>query len=117
MNPARSRIAPCMVVTDVEEVVEAGREGDEYVDELVEDLDMDEPLTRFDKIKEAYKGVTSAIDVSEETGAYESFDSLLYDHKVGALFLFLFPSLGRCLAAHIIIVRGIDSWAHAFGVN
>lgn len=62
-------------MTDVDEVVGT---------ETEEDLQMPfvEPPNRFDKIKESYKGVTTALDLSEETAAYEDFQSLLTDHKV-----------------------------------
>lgn len=63
-------------MTDVDEVVGTATEGD------LEEVPFVEPPNRFDKIKESYKGVTSALDLSEETAAYEDFQSLLTDHKV-----------------------------------
>lgn len=75
---ARSRVAPCRVMTDVDEVV--GTETEEASTEV--QVAFAEPPTRFDKIKESYKGVTTALDLSEETAAYDDFQSLLTDHKV-----------------------------------
>ncbi|CAM9538396.1 unnamed protein product, partial [Hapterophycus canaliculatus] len=73
---ARTRVSPCRVMTDVDEVVGTETEGDLDEGPLVE------PPNRFDRIKEAYKGVTTALDLSEETAAYDDFQSLLTDHKV-----------------------------------
>lgn len=67
-----------MVVTDVDEVVGTGTEGEDG-----DGASAVEPSNRFDRIKESYKGVTSALDLSEEASAYEDFASLLGDHKVG----------------------------------
>lgn len=64
-------------MTDVDEVVGTETEEDSQVQ-----MPEVEPPNRFDKIKESYKGVTSALDLSEETAAYEDFQSLLTDHKV-----------------------------------
>lgn len=66
-----------MVVTDVDEVVGTGREGEDG-----DRVTAVEPTNRFDRIKESYKGVTSALDLTEEASAYEDFASLLGDHKV-----------------------------------
>lgn len=63
-------------MTDVDEVV--GTETDEGEEEVP----FVEPPNRFDKIKESYKGVTTALDLSEETAAYEDFQSLLTGQKV-----------------------------------
>lgn len=63
-------------MTDVDEVV-----GTETESEL-EEVPFVEAPNRFDRIKESYKGVTTALDLSEETAAYEDFQSLLTDHKV-----------------------------------
>lgn len=67
-----------MVVTDVDKVVGTGTEGGDG-----DGASAVEPSNRFDRIKESYKGVTSALDLSEEASAYEDFASLLGDHKVG----------------------------------
>lgn len=66
-----------MVVTDVDEVVGTGTEGGDG-----DGATAVEPSNRFDRIKESYKGVASALDLSEEASAYEDFASLLGDHKV-----------------------------------
>lgn len=63
-------------MTDVDEVV-----GTETESEL-EEVPFVEPPNRFDRIKETYKGVTSALDLSDEAAAYEDFQSLLTDNKV-----------------------------------
>lgn len=65
-----------MVVSDVAEVVETETEGDR-------EPRVDTTPSRFERIKESYKGVTSALDTSEEMSAYEDFASLLGDQKVG----------------------------------
>lgn len=65
-------------MTDVDEVVGTETEGD------LDEGSFVEPPNRFDRIKESYKGVTSALDLSEETAAYDDFQSLLTDHKVRA---------------------------------
>lgn len=62
-------------MTDVDEVVGTETEENSQVPYV-------EPPSRFDRIKESYKGVTTALDLSEETAAYEDFQSLLTDHKV-----------------------------------
>lgn len=67
-----------MVVSDVDEVVGTGTEGGDG-----DGASAVEQTNRFDRIKESYKGVTTALDLSEETSAYEDFASLLGDHKVG----------------------------------
>lgn len=64
-------------MTDVDEVVGTETEEDSEVQ-----VPFVEPPNRFDKIKESYKGVATALDLSEETAAYEDFQSLLTDHKV-----------------------------------
>ncbi|CAM9110511.1 unnamed protein product [Ectocarpus sp. 12 AP-2014] len=74
---ARSRVAPCRVMTEVDEVVGTETEGD-----FNGDVSFVEPSNRFDKIKAQYKGVTTALDLSEETAAYEDFQTLLTDNKV-----------------------------------
>lgn len=64
-------------MTDVDEVVGTETEQDSQAP-----VPYVEPPNRFDKIKESYKGVTTALDLSEEASAYEDFQSLLTDHKV-----------------------------------
>ena len=66
-----------MVVADVDDVVGTGTEGGDG-----DGVTAVEPSNRFDRIKESYKGVTSALDLSEEASAYEDLASLLGDHKV-----------------------------------
>lgn len=69
-----------MVMTDVDEVVGTNLEDG---DEAFGDDENSEPTpTRFDKLKENYKGASCAIDVSEETAAYDDFASLLGGQKV-----------------------------------
>lgn len=65
-----------MVVSDVAEVVGTETEGDR-------EPRVDTTPSRFERIQENYKGVTSALDVSTEMDAYEDFASLLGDQKVG----------------------------------
>lgn len=76
-------------MTDVDEVV-----GTETGSDL-EEVPFVEPPNRFDKIKESYKGVTSALDLSEETAAYEDFQSLLTDNKVMEFYFF---ALTQCIS-------------------
>ena len=63
-----------MVVAGVDEVV--GTETDEEKAPAVV------MPSRFERIKESYKGVTSALDLSEESAAYDDFDALLGEQKV-----------------------------------
>lgn len=85
-------------MTDVDEVV-----GTETADvDEVEAVVVQAP-NRFDKIKESYKGVTTALDLSEETAAYEDFQSLLTEQKVR----YQSPSVqlnGIAAAAHALYV-------------
>lgn len=83
-----------MVVTDVDEVVGTGTEGGDG-----DGATAVEPSNRFDRIKESYKGVASALDLSEEASAYEDFASLLGDHKVRGS---LSPSARPCCAVRAI---------------
>lgn len=64
-----------MLVTDVGEVV-----GTETEDEQTPPA-VTIP-SRFERIKESYKGATSALDLSGETAAYADFDALLDEQKV-----------------------------------
>eukprot|EP00752_Nemacystus_decipiens_P017500 g15688.t1 len=64
-------------MTDVDEVV-----GTETEEDSQAQMSYVEPSNRFAKIKETYKGVTTALDLSEDTAAYEDFQSLLTGQKV-----------------------------------
>ena len=90
-------------MTDVDEVVGTETEEDSQVQ-----VPYVEPPNRFDKIKESYKGVTSALDLSEETAAYEDFQSLLTDHKVREQAFDCAQS--GCVGAYHI-------WAHTCGTT
>ncbi len=79
-------------MTDVDEVVGAATDEGEVEVPFVE------PPNRFDKIKESYKGVTTALDLSEETAAYEDFQSLLTGQKVRITRSQFWPRRSRCRA-------------------